>query len=146
MSVKFENMELKISLWDILNELTDEQKHEIAEHLIWDQAIFDDFVDRIATERVVTDSFNSNLYKARLRLIERIFRLRRNSPLFTGQFCLASSRIGLAALRIAWRSIFFSSFGPSALSVAFNSLPPSKTIEPLIPLPAVMPVTPLPRT
>ena len=70
MSVKFENMELKISLWDILNELTDEQKHEIAEHLIWDQAIFDDFVDRIATERVVTDSFNSNLYKARLRLIE----------------------------------------------------------------------------
>jgi len=70
MRIKLDGTDVTFSFWDILAELSADQKRALAEHLIWDDAIFTDLIEQLATDRVVTESFAENIYKARLRLME----------------------------------------------------------------------------
>ena len=70
MRIKLDGTDVIISLWDILAELSADQKRALAEHLIWDNDIFNDLVECLATDRVVTESFSGNIHTARLRLME----------------------------------------------------------------------------
>lgn len=78
MRIKLEGTDFTISLWDLIQELSVEQKRGLAEHLVWDDDIFTDLVERLAIDRVVTESFSGNIHKARLRLLELLPEMHRN--------------------------------------------------------------------
>ena len=70
MKVIIKETKIEINFIDLLSEMDAEQKHELAEHLVWDKDIFDDLIERLATDTVVTSAYNYYLYQARLRLLE----------------------------------------------------------------------------
>lgn len=77
--MKLEHGKLEINIRDILDSLTLEEKHELAESLIWDKEIFDEFIEKLATDSVVTCSFSSWIYQARLKLKELLPELYRET-------------------------------------------------------------------
>ena len=77
MRFKLDKGQLMIHLGDLLDGLSSEEKHEIASHLVWDEEIFKEVVESIATDTVVTSSFNLQIYGARLRLVELLPQMQR---------------------------------------------------------------------
>ena len=78
MRIKLDGTDITISLWDLIAELSADQKRALAEYLVWDKDIFTDLIEILATDRVVTESFNTNIHKARLRLLELLPEMQRN--------------------------------------------------------------------
>ena len=70
MKYNVKNQTVEIRLYDIIEELTIEEKRELANYLVWDQEMFNELVERIATDTVVSESFSNYIYHARLRLME----------------------------------------------------------------------------
>ena len=76
--VTLENGQLQFGFRDLLDALDDEAKRELSELLIWDKELFDEFIEALATDKVVTESYNSYVYGARLRLVELLPEMNRN--------------------------------------------------------------------
>lgn len=70
MKMEFDGAKASFNLLDLVDNLSTEQKRELAQCLVWDKELMDEFVDKLMTDPVVTSSFNSITYDARLKLVE----------------------------------------------------------------------------
>ena len=70
MKYNLSNGNLEINMDDIINNLTYEEKRAIAEVLVWDKEIFDDLVQRLMGDQIVTDSMSRGIYEARIKFME----------------------------------------------------------------------------
>ena len=78
MKANFEKENIVISIYDIIEELPLEAKREIGQSLIWDKEVFNDVLDAIINERIVTKSFGYNIFNARRDILESLNILERN--------------------------------------------------------------------
>lgn len=77
MKIKDGHIEIHIS--DLFSNLETEDKREIAGHLIWDKEVFDELVDSLTTSKIVTRSFSSMVYESRLKFIDQLPDMARNT-------------------------------------------------------------------
>jgi len=76
--VTLEDGKVQFGFRDLIDALDDEEKRELAGMLIYDKELFDEFIDALATDAVVTPSFNSYVFDARLKLVELLPEMNRN--------------------------------------------------------------------
>jgi hypothetical protein len=60
---------IKINIIDLIDQLDDEQKQEIAGHFAWHSPIWNELVRAVADE-YAAENFNSNIYKMRLAFFQ----------------------------------------------------------------------------
>lgn len=68
----------KMPLWSLLEELEPEERRELARSLIWHKEVLEEFVDGLATDVVITSTFESNVYHLRRRILERTGEIERS--------------------------------------------------------------------
>ncbi len=59
MKVTLEGDKLQFGFSELVDELDLEQKRELAKALIWDKELFNEFIDALAGDSVVSENYNS---------------------------------------------------------------------------------------
>ena len=78
MKPKFENDNIIISLYDLVDNLSDEAKKELGQQLIWSSEVYKDLIDAIVNDTVVTRHFAYNIFNARESILKSLGVLEKN--------------------------------------------------------------------
>ena len=71
-------LKLEFDIHDYLMNLEEYEKRWLSEILVWDDEIFGDIIDSLLSSKVVTPSYNFNIYKAREKFVDQFPKLIQN--------------------------------------------------------------------
>lgn len=79
MKLKIEESKLIIDWWEVFQALSGEDKREMVRQvMLFDQGVFDEIIEAVLTEEYSSPTFNDHIFKARVRMMERLPQMARD--------------------------------------------------------------------
>lgn len=78
MAIEHQDGKITFYFLDLVRMMDKETKRELAENLLWDQEMFDELIESLMSNRIVTPNFDSYIYAARMKMKEMLPEMSRN--------------------------------------------------------------------
>ena len=78
MKVTYENDNITISIYDLVDNLSDEAKRDLGQQILWSKDAFNDILDAIINDQIVSPRFGYNIFDARAKILNGLDILQRN--------------------------------------------------------------------